>query len=438
MRRLSIGLLCLATALWIAPPKAEAASAYEQDMKFALKELKKKCGKFFKRKGIDWKKVSKEFTKEAKSIKSDPEHLRLMLRLLARIKDGHAAIHAVEKGSELPWPEDMKVRQNAMGMYLCRVEKKVYAKVTFSSAKEVGVMPGAHILKLDGKKIDKWLSDRQAELSDTISYSTDQHAFFATCHWGLTAPEGTRIDVEFKDVKGKKRKRTITVGRARAFVVGPAFLPKGVKSTKDVNYATTEDGWGYIHIRRCKGDMPEQVDQAIAELGNVPGMILDFRGNSGGGFDHDAFFGRFIPGKKKLNGFGAAGPRQYGGPVVVIVDGTVVSAGETASGYFKEFGRAYMIGESPTAGMSSSKETIELPSKKFNLFVSVDSNMHRFNQGEGIEGIGVPPNEVVLFDPKDLAEERDTLIRRAEAILTDFPQKQVKYDPKKFGWKPPE
>ena len=94
-----------------------------------------------------------------------------------------------------------------------------------------------------------------------------------------------------------------------------------------------------------------------------------------------------------------------------------------------------MIGESPTAGMSSSKRLIPLPSKLFGLYVSVASNMGRFNDGKGIEGIGVIPHEIVAFDPKDLAAKKDTLIDRAFALLGDFPQKKVPYKPERFGWK---
>ncbi|MCA9321216.1 MAG: hypothetical protein KDB53_10805, partial [Planctomycetes bacterium] len=91
--------------------------------------------------------------------------------------------------------------------------------------------------------------------------------------------------------------------------------------------------------------------------------------------------------------------------------------GETGAGIFKEDGRGRMIGESPTAGMSSSKAEIELPSGLFKLRVSVASNMGRFNDGKGIEGIGVIPDEIVAFDRKDLSQGIDTLIRRAEEIL---------------------
>ena len=86
--------------------------------------------------------------------------------------------------------------------------------------------------------------------------------------------------------------------------------------------------------------------------------------------------------------------------------------------------------------MSSQKTTIELPSKKFSLYVSTHSNKRLFNQGRGIEGIGVVPHEIVEYDPEDLVEKRDTLIRRSVELLKDFPEKEVPYDPEKHGWKP--
>jgi C-terminal processing protease CtpA/Prc len=150
--------------------------------------------------------------------------------------------------------------------------------------------------------------------------------------------------------------------------------------------------------------------------------------------------GRFVPKgatlkRAKAYPIESSGSSPYGGPMVVIVDAGVRSAGETVSGMFKEDGRAYMIGPSPTAGMSSSKRTIELPSGLFSLYVSVRSNKARFNGGKGIEGLGVPPHEVVEYDRKDLAAGVDTMIRRAEELLADFPQGKVPYRPERHGWK---
>lgn len=124
------------------------------------------------------------------------------------------------------------------------------------------------------------------------------------------------------------------------------------------------------------------------------------------------------------------GASPFSGPLVVIVDAGVRSAGETVSGMFKEDGRAYMIGPEPTAGMSSQKEVVEVPSGKLSVRVSVSSNKGRFNGGKGIEGLGVPPDEVVTYDPKELLAGIDSQIRRAEELLRDgFPKGAVPYEP---------
>lgn len=177
---------------------------------------------------------------------------------------------------------------------------------------------------------------------------------------------------------------------------------------------------------------------ACAALGEMPGIMLDFRGN--GGFDNDASLGRFVPAGKQITfakHIASAGPRQFGGPVVVIVDAGTLSAGETASGMFKEEGRALMIGPTATAGMSSSKETIELPSGLFALHASVRSNKSRWQGGRGIEGIGVEPHRVVEYDPEDLAAGADTLVRVACEVLAEEQWKEVPYKPERFDWDKP-
>lgn len=431
--------LCVPLSPPILPIFAQSAVAsdvdYLADVRFALEEIEKQCGHFFPTKDIDWKEVSKDFLKEAKSVKSHEAHLELLIRLMARLEDGHAQVRQLEKGKQVAWPE--RAETTGPGMFWCRSGKKVLIKNAWNAAKEVGLGPGMEILKVDGLKPDKWLEQRVEELCDTYSFSTDQQAFFYATHWGLKDEIGTRMKIEFKDGDGKKKKRTLTYSKANPTAWGPAVFPENLESTKDLNFAITPEGWGYVHVRRCKGDLPQQMDQALAKVGGAPGLILDFRGNSGGGFDHDDFFGRFIPKGQRISfakGYASSGDAPYGGPIVVIVDATVRSAGETGGGIFKEDGRAYMIGESPTAGMSSSKTTIELPSGLFALYVSVASNKSRFNGGRGIEGIGVVPHELVQFERKDLLTGVDTLIARAEELLADFPQKEVPYDPAAFGW----
>jgi carboxyl-terminal processing protease len=425
----------LAAVLLHAPLAAQGKVDYQTDVKFAIDAIDKECKLLIASKKIDWKKVTAPLLAESKKTKTDAQHLLLMWRLLARLQDGHAAVTPLGAAKEikLEGPD----RSHGPGMFLCHSGGKVYAKNVWGPAEAAGLEPGMEVVTIAGMAAPLWLAKRATEIADLSSFSTPQQAAFYTCHWGLGDAPGTRLDVEVKD-GAQKKKRTIAYGKVNQTPPGPAYPPPGLVGERDVFAGKTAGGFGYVHVRRCKDDLPAQMDQALAAIGDVKGLVLDFRGNSGGGFDHEALFGRFVPAGKTWQQYSSAGPKQYTGPIVVIVDATVRSAGETGSGMFGEDGRAYTIGESATAGMSSQKTTIKLPSQLCELTVSVASNKGRFQGGKGLEGIGYVPHEIVPFEPKDLAEKRDTLIARAEALLAAFPQDKVRYDASKHGWSPPK
>lgn len=419
--------LCLATMASLAT-NVQAQTAAETDLRFALDAIEKECGELIRAKHIDWRAVGDELSPAAKSADEDAEHLLVLVRLLARLRDGHARVIPCEALANLALPGSQDLVGG--GMFWCRSGKKILLKGVQGSAAQLGLEPGSEIVTVDGKPVEAWLDARIETLSDRQSFSSDAHAFFRATHQGLAMPVGTQLELSLKDPSGKAKKRTLTYSKGSAVPFGPAVVPKGLTGDGDVTWAKLDANVGYLHLRRCPEDLPAQVDRALEAVGDAKGLILDFRGNSGGGFDHDEFMGRFVPAGTTL-AFGqryeSRGPRQFAGPIVVIVDGTVVSAGETASGIFKEDGRGYLIGESPTAGMSSQKTTIDLPSGKFDLYVSTHSNKARFNAGRGIEGIGVIPHEIVAYGQKDLAAGVDTLIRRASELLAKFPANKVPY-----------
>jgi len=431
MRRLhAVALLAALAAPAVAAPDRKIVAA---DVRFALDELEKQCRDLLRGKRVPWGKVRREFLARARKVESLQDHYELLVRLVARLRDGHAAVVAAAGSRNVAWPgPDLSA---GPALFLCRSGRHVLVKTAWGNAAAAGLTPGMRIEKIDGIPAGRWLDERADQLGETTGFSTPQQAFFYACHWGLGGPAGSTLSLQ-------SGARTFAVERAAASTIatGPVFPPEGVTRLDRQSYGRTKAGWGYIHLRDIPRDMLAQLDTMLAALEDVNGLILDFRANGGGGMDHDAFLGRFVPAGSKLARSKAypiesAGAHPFGGPVVVIVDAGVRSAGETASGMFKEDGRGYMIGETPTAGMSSSKVTIELPSKLFSLYVSVHSNKARFQGGRGIEGIGIEPHEIVEYDEKDLAAGVDTLIARAEALLADFPQGKVAYRPEQHGWK---
>ena len=435
---LSLGLLL--------SPAAAAQTDYQKDMASALEQVEEHCGALLKSKDISFKDLEKDFLKRAKKVKTDQELFVLLVKLIARLEDGHAEVRRTELTEDLRWPEDdslfdPSIARADTGLAICRIGKKFYVKAVAGPAKDAGLLPGSEILKMDGKKPADWIENRIEVARELYSWSTDHQAFFWATHWGLSGPQGSRLKLEVKQADGKKKKRTISISKSRVRMAGPAFWVDGLAGEGNVTECMLPSGYGSLYLRRCKSDIADEVDEALYKLRDAKGIILDFRGNSGGSFDHDDLLGRFVPEGKTLafaGSYGSTGSYQFGGPVVVLVDGTVVSAAETCSGMFKEEGRGYMIGESPTAGMSASKRTLDLPSGKFQLYGSVYSNKARWQGGKGIEGLGVQPHELVEFDPADLAAGQDTLIRVAVERLQEWPAKEVPYDAEKFGWKAPK
>ncbi len=406
----------------------------KKDVDAALEGIEKAARDLIRKKGIDWRAVRKEMRKAAGDAETVQDEFVVLLRTLARLNDGHARVTPAD-GVEVSWPEQGK--RKGPGLFWCRdADGNVLIKNAWGDAAKSGVRPGMRVVEVDGEKVEDWISTRMTELRDLRSFSTDHQAEFNLFHWGLAGPEGELVALELRDDKGKRKKARVPFTSRSTVPWGPAVFPEGLERVGRQAYGKLASGYGYIHLRDVPGELPTQLDTMLAALGDVPGLVLDCRANGGGGCDHEAVFGRFVPPGKKLSfakTYESAGATPYTGPMIVIVDAGVRSAGETVSGMFKEDGRAYMIGPEPTAGMSSGKTTVELPSGRFSVYFSTRSNMGRFNGGDGIEGLGVAPHEVVAYDAETLAADADPLIARAEALLAEFPQDSVPYDPEKHA-----
>lgn len=428
LRALLIGAIALPA--FSPGPGAAAESGpevYAKDLEFLLPELERQAGHFFKLKGVDWPAVGRQFREEVKSVKTDAEHVKLCGRLLARLRDGHAQLGELK----VKMPDESKGRSwTGPRVQLLVVGEKVYVRQAFGTAAQQGIQVGQEVSRIDGLPALKWLSERLTRLRDTTGYSTEHQGLYAACHWGMADWAGT--DITFEVLKeGQPRSVRLTRQGGPNFVpLGPIFPPaRNLKRLGRQSYGLTQSGLGYIHLRDVPGNLPEQLDTMLEAIREAPALILDMRANGGGGGDHMAIFGRFVGPGKKCGRYASAGRAPYDGPMVLIVDAGTRSAGETVSGMLKEDGRAYMIGDSPTAGMSSQKETVAVPSGLFKAYFSVRSNMGRFNGGRGIEGIGVPPHEIVPYQPADLVKGIDTQIRRAEELLKKgLPKDQVRYE----------
>jgi hypothetical protein len=223
---------------------------YEADVAFALDRVEREAGELLRIKGVDWKAVRKEMAKAAKAVETPEQHFELLVRLLARARDGHVEVRKTARTEGLAWPSFGRGEMTGCGLFLFESKKQVFVRSTWNAAAAVGLASGMEVLKIDGVAARKWIDERVEYWRDFRGFSTDQHARFWIFHAGLQSESGTRLKIDYKDLKGKKRKRTITYSKAAVGPWGPALFPEGLEGTDDISYGLLESGRGHAHSPR--------------------------------------------------------------------------------------------------------------------------------------------------------------------------------------------
>ncbi len=166
---------------------------------------------------------------------------------------------------------------------------------------------------------------------------------------------------------------------------------------------------GYIYVRRIRSQLIPSLDRAVRELGSAKGLIIDVRGNSGGGFDSGRAHRNFNPSDP-------AEPNRprYGGPIAVLIDARCISAGEGWTSWFVAQQRAKLFGEA-TAGASARKTDYLLSNGLFQVRFPIKA--YKGYLDRPIERIGLVPDVRLMPNARDLAQGRDTVLEAARKYL---------------------
>ena len=377
----------------------------------AFKELHEALGReypCFELKKIDWPAVGAELLPRAKGVKDEREFGLLVMELVARLEDSYAV---VEPGkAAVPVPEFPAFDPGFACVLDGRGKPVVYHVDRGGPAAAKGVRPGMTVVSIDGKGAEEVMAARMKELSRYAGYSSDRFLrYHAAQYLPKVKEKGGKVTVVFEDVRGAGRKVEL------AATLGTRYVPRlpvpvpGVSDSANVSWTKFDDGIGYVYVRRINQDLVPRLDQAVAELQGVRGLIIDVRGNSGGGFDANRSHRNFDP-----DDAAEPGRPRFKGPMAVLIDPRCISAGEGWASWFVAKKRARFFGEA-TAGASSRKRKYTLSNGLYAVQFPVKAYTGFLDRP--IERRGLEPDEPVRQSAADLAAGRDTVLEAAKKFL---------------------
>ena len=243
---------------------------------------------------------------------------------MLRVLDPHSNFFDPKSYSLLR--EEQKGKYYGVGMQVGPRNNKVIVIAPFAGtpAYRAGIHPGDVIIAVDGKPTDNLSTSEVADL--------------------LKGPKGTTVRITVLR-EGAEKPLDFSVVRDE--------IPR---YSVDLHFLI-RPGIGYMHVSGFQETTDREVQQALGEMGDLKGLILDLRQNPGGLLSEgvevaDKFLkkgqvivshhGRSSP-EKIYRAVHGNGGKDY--PVVVLVNKGTASAAEIVAGAIQDHDRGLILGE---------------------------------------------------------------------------------------------
>ncbi|MEQ8770485.1 MAG: S41 family peptidase [Phycisphaerales bacterium] len=370
----------------------------------------------------EWDRLRLELRPNVEAATSDREARAPMQELLASLEKSHFGIIPAEAYDVISGDDDATEDEDAgpgeLGIHpRYRDGKLVVVRVREGSTADLaGVEPGWVITRVGSLDAEDLFE--AARESAGVQRAETIIAMGATAR--LDGDEGTTVEVEFVDTRGKERTLKIERGPEPGEEIRFGNLP-GTRVYQETK--TLDNGVGYYALDIFLNPplvMPT-FERFVREHIDAPGIVIDMRGNHGGiitmsmgmgGWfveEPNIYLGELITPESRLKL--VMNPRDvtYTGPVAVLIDEVSISNAELLSAGLKDIGRARVFGNR-TAGLL-------LPSV-VELLPNGDGFQYAFAgyesaSGNSPEGVGVVPDVEVLETPESLAGGHDPVLEAA-------------------------
>lgn len=284
----------------------------------------------------------------------------------------------------------------------------VIAPIEDTPAAKAGILANDVILEIDGKST-KGISIKDA--ADKIR-----------------GPQGTTVTLL---IKRENKEITYTIKRDKIDVKAVS-----IKQPKTCPIASNV---GYIRLNSFLSQTAsKEMEDALKQLGNKEGYILDLRSNPGGLLTNAIFISdMFLSSGNIVSTVDRDGYRETqkanpgvitNKPLVVLIDEGSASASEILSGALKDNGRAVLVG-TKSFGKGLVQEINRLPD---GAGMNITTQKYLTPNGTDINKKGIVPDIKIKNTPEDVEKKKDKQLEKAHKVLEELisNNKRAKNEPK--------
>lgn len=382
--------------------------------------------------GLDWPAIGEELRPQVASATTMADARRPMKEMIQRLKQSHFVIYPADiyddaAGTGAGDDDGRQLSHSGQaghsGLDLRVIEQ--HALVTrvdpASPSAALGIEPGWEIISIGSTSLD----ERIARLQEYVQGQTTAGMVMSrSVEARLSGEEGDTIPVVFLDANQKEVPLDLVLGPAPGHPFTMGNLPEVMVWTKQ-DILDGEIGYFgfnfFLDVMTVMGDY----NQAMESFRDLPGVIIDLRGNPGGlGAMAMGMAGWFVEEKGQrlgtmimrtgeFNFIINTRANGYRGRVALLIDDLSASTSEIFAGGLQDLGLVRVFGMR-TAGAALPSMIEKLPNGDGFQYAIAN---YISEGGDVLEGVGVVPDVEVVPTRENLQSEGDPILEAARNWL---------------------
>jgi carboxyl-terminal processing protease len=370
---------------------------------------------------INWDQTYLDYLPRIRATTSTAAYYRVLQRFYATLRDGHTNVY--------PPDTIAKMFYSRPPIVTALIEGRVFVtEVRSDSLKQLGIVPGLEILKIDGQPV---IDYAQQNVAPYVSSSTPQDLQVRSYTYSLLSGPDTSAALTCKEKDGKVWTKQI----ARTGY-------HDLKKWKTMDWRVIERGKeriGYLALNDFEhNSLRKMVDSLFPEIEKTTALVIDVRQN-GGGSGNIGFYiltmltdKPFATASSKIVQYRSDGSSErtwfqnaddtwqpskqhfYSKPVALLIGPKTFSAAEDFTLAFDIMKRGPLVGEA-TGGSTGQPYLFSLPGGGS---ARVCAKRDTYPDGKEFVGIGIQPTVKVTPTITDLLAGNDATLEQAIATLT--------------------